>query len=231
MRETSDLVRVDKAQRCCSSPWEEAYARFETPEQEIAKFTRRLLKLGAAKWDKRLHVVELFCGRGNGLHALSRLGFRHLEGVDLSESLLTKYEGDAKCYLCDCRQLPFENASRDVVIVQGGLHHLPRLPDDVEMTLREIRRVLRPGGFAVIIEPWLTPFLRFVHAICASRLARRFSVKLDAFATMTENERETYEQWLAAPATIRSLLENTLGRTKIVTRWGKIACLGCMENP
>lgn len=225
-----DLGGVDEPQPGHLSPWEEAYTRFETPEQEIAKFMRRLLKLGAADWDKKLRVVELFCGRGNGLHALSRLGFQRLEGADLSESLLANYEGPAKCYVCDCRRLPFESESRDVVIVQGGLHHLPKLPEDLEVTLAEMRRVLRPGGVAVIIEPWVTPFLRLVHAACASRLARRLSIKLDALATMIENELETYKQWLENPNLIRPLLQQTFDQVKIETRWGKIICLGRLAN-
>ena len=32
----------------------------------------------------------------------------------------------------------------DVVIVQAGLHHLPRLPEDLKMTLAEMLQVLRP---------------------------------------------------------------------------------------
>lgn len=58
----------------------------------------------------------------------------------------TFWKGSAKRYAYNCRHLPFENANRDVVIVQAGLHHLPRLPEDLEMTLAEMRRVLRPGA-------------------------------------------------------------------------------------
>ena len=67
-----------------ADPWEAAYLRFETPEQEIQKFIRRLHHLGAEEWPRDSEIVELFCGRGNGLHALERLGFTRLEGVDLS---------------------------------------------------------------------------------------------------------------------------------------------------
>ncbi len=133
MTRPPDLVHIDETHRCCSTPWEKAYGRFETPEQEITKFVKRLNAVGAAKWDRNLRIVELFCGRGNGLHALSRLGFANIEGVDLSESLLAQYQGPAKCYVCDCRQLPFDNASRDVLIVQGGLHHLERFPEDLDI--------------------------------------------------------------------------------------------------
>jgi hypothetical protein len=65
--------------------------------------------------------VELFCGRGSGLHALGELGFTKLEGVDLSASLIEQYDGSAKLYVGDCRGLPFGAQSKDIVIIQGGL--------------------------------------------------------------------------------------------------------------
>lgn len=224
------LVRVDDSRPCCSGPWEDAYAKFETPQQEIAKFLHRLRKAGGAHWCKEAKVVELFCGRGNGLHALEKLGFRNMEGADLSESLLAKYEGSAKCYVCDCRALPFEDGSCDIIIIQGGLHHLPTIPDDLALTLREMRRVLRVGGFVLIVEPWLTPFLRFVHAVCESKLARRLSVKIDSLALMIENERETYEQWLHAPEIIRDLFCGSFDRSQFQTRWGKIVFRGFRDK-
>ncbi|HWY31389.1 MAG TPA: class I SAM-dependent methyltransferase [Candidatus Acidoferrum sp.] len=186
-------------------PWEAAYLRFETPEEEIRKFTERLRRLGVSEWPRETTVVELFCGRGNGLHALARLGFRNIEGVDVSPRLLAEYTGEATCTAGDCRELPFADKSKDAAIVQGGLHHLPVLPDDLERVFAELRRVLRPEGRVVLVEPWLTPFLHFVHAVSQNPVARRLSVKLDALATMIENERHTYENWLGRPQEISQL--------------------------
>ena len=166
--------------------WEAAYSRFETPRQEIRKFRRRLIKLGADSWPRDAAVVELFCGRGNGLEALAQLGFRCLEGVDLSPRLLTQYKGRGVCYCGDCRQLPFADSSKDILIVQGGLHHLTNLPVDLDQVLFEARRVLRQDGRFVAVEPWLTPFLRCVHVLCEQALSRRLSGRLDALATMIE---------------------------------------------
>src|SRR5579863_8906443 len=90
-----------------ADPWEAAYLRFETPEQEIRKFVKRLRALGVCKWPPDAQIVELFCGRGNGLRALQSLGFTRVEGVDLSPSLVAQYQGSARCYVGDCRQLPF----------------------------------------------------------------------------------------------------------------------------
>ena len=202
-------------------PWEAAYLRFETPEEEIQKFTDRLRRLGVSQWPRETNVVELFCGRGNGLHALSRLGFRNIEGVDLSPRLLAEYRGEARCYAGDCRELPFVDKSKDAAIVQGGLHHLPVLPDDLERVFAELKRVLRPSGRVLFVEPWLTPFLRFVHVVSGNLLARRLSVKLDALATMIDYERQTYENWLGRPQEISQLARQYFQPEHESFAWGK----------
>jgi len=206
--------------------WESAYVRFETPGQEIDKFVGRLENLGIDRLDRDAQVVELFCGRGNGLHALSRLGFTNIEGIDLSSRLLSLYRGPAKCYACDCRQLPFPDQSRDLLIVQGGLHHLPTLPASLDEAFREIRRVLRKEGLMVAVEPWLTPFLRLVHSVSEIRLMRRCSVKLDALATMIEHERHTYEQWLNQPTLISNLAHSHFTPVHESFAWGKWRFVG-----
>lgn len=206
--------------------WEAAYLRFETPEEERRKFLRRLRKLGAESWPRDAEVVELFCGRGNGLHALRHLGFTRLEGVDLSPALLANYDGPAKCVVADCRQLPFPNESRDIAIVQGGLHHLPELPGDLQRVVAEVRRVLRPGGRFMVVEPWRTPFLRFVHWGGSFRAARRAWAKLDALETMTELERTTYEQWLRQPEMVLRVLESGFAAERKFIGWGKLMWQG-----
>lgn len=210
--------------------WETAYARFETPEEEIRKFCRRLTELGVAAWSRQAEIVELCCGRGNGLQALSRLGFTRLAGVDLSAALISQYKGPATLYVCDCRQLPFDESSKDIVIVQGGLHHLKTLPDDLQRTLSEAARVLKDNGAFVVVEPWLTPFLAFVHRVCRSRIARRMSPKINALATMIDYEQETYEQWLGQPQTIVRLLEQFFFTDLCSIKWGKYMYIGRNRN-
>jgi ubiquinone/menaquinone biosynthesis C-methylase UbiE len=207
-------------------PWEAAYLRFETPEQEIRKFLRRLRKLGATQLPRDARVVELFCGRGNGLHALARLGFTKLEGVDLSPRLIMLYRGTAKCYVSDCRQLPFPDLSRDVLIVQGGLHHLPTIPESLEQTLLEMHRVLHKNGRLIVVEPWRTPFLRLAHWISEIPVVRRCSAKLDALAIMTDLERRTYEQWLSQPDLVSSLFRKYFSPVHESFAWGKCRFVG-----
>jgi ubiquinone/menaquinone biosynthesis C-methylase UbiE len=205
MEDTTDSLKINTPGALISDPWEAAYLRFETPEQEIQKFIARLNRLGASQWSRDAEIVELFSGRGNGLVALERLGFTRIEGVDLSPRLLAQFKGSAKCTLADCRQLPFADRSKDVLIVQGGLHHLPTLPDDLDQTFSEMQRVLRKNGRVMFVEPWRTPFLTFVHFISELRPVRKISSKMDAFATMTHYERRTYEQWVGQPELIQKI--------------------------
>ena len=202
-------------------PWEAAYLRFETPDEEIQKFISRLNRLGAPHWPRDAEIVELFCGRGNGLIALQRLGFTRIEGVDLSPRLLAQFKGSAKCTVADCRKLPFADRSKDVLIVQGGLHHLTALPEDLDRSFSEMQRVLRKDGRAVFVEPWLTPFLRFVHAVSENPLARRLSNKMDALATMIQFERRTYEQWLGQPELIKNIARAHFLPLHESFTWGK----------
>jgi len=211
----------DLSARVALDPWEEAYLRFETPEQEIQKFLGRLRKLGAADWPRDSRILEIFSGRGNALRALERLGFAKLQCADLSPRLLAEYRGAANRVACDCRRLPFADHCQDIVIVQGGLHHLPELPGDLEETLAEVQRVLAKAGRIVIVEPWRTGFLNLAHFISENALMRRAWGKLDALAVMTHYERTTYEQWLSQPKAIQEVARAHFKPIREFVAWGK----------
>jgi len=209
--------------------WEAAYLRFETPRQEQEKFIKRLGSLGVETWDRGLTITELFCGRGNGLIAWHRLGFENLEGLDISADLVARYEGPARVHVGDARSLPFEDESRDVVAVQGGLHHLQSLAD-LDRTRGEIRRVLKPGGRLLVVEPWKTLFLRCVHAACGVAVCRRMWSKLDALATMIELERETYERWLGQPQPVLAAIREVVEPQMLQIAWGKLMLVGTRRD-
>jgi SAM-dependent methyltransferase len=82
--------------------------------------------------------------------------------VDISEPIVrqarTAFDGSAlRGAVADVRRLPFPDGGFDVVYSMGTIEHF----DDAGTALREIHRVLRPGGRAVVGVPnrW-DPFLR-----------------------------------------------------------------------
>lgn len=75
---------------------------------------------------------------------------------DLSDSMLEVIASTAKerglhnisTMKGNVESLPFENQTFDLVISRYSAHHW----HDVEQALREVRRVLKPGGRAIFID-------------------------------------------------------------------------------
>lgn len=227
--ELKHLIRSDHSRADKQAMWEELFLRFETVQQERRKFVGRLKKLGVEKWDKELKVVELFCGRGSGLLAWESLGFNNIEGVDLSEKLVKHYAGKAKCHIADVRCLPFADESFDVVCIQGGLHHLD-LANDFDKVMGEIYRILVVSGKLVLVEPWQSPYLRFVHFIMGISLVRKLFKRIETYAMLCALERETFEAWLSQPEMILQKLRSYNEALTLRIEWGKLMFVGIRKN-
>lgn len=61
--------------------------------------------------------------------------------------------------VADGRRLPFAEGSLRGILMTNVLHHIP----NVREFFREALRCLRPGGKILMIEPWVTPWSRFVY--------------------------------------------------------------------
>lgn len=54
-----------------------------------------------------------------------------------------------RCLIADCRDLPFADASFDLIVANLVLHHI----EPASAVLAEVRRLLRPGGRFAALEP------------------------------------------------------------------------------
>ncbi len=112
-------------------------------------------------------AADLCCGTGDLALALSARGARAV-AVDFSHAMLTRAaaKGVTRAAEADCLRLPFRDATFDRVTVGFGVRNL----QDLGAGLREIRRILRPGGIAGILEfanPAPAPFRIVYHAYLA----------------------------------------------------------------
>jgi demethylmenaquinone methyltransferase/2-methoxy-6-polyprenyl-1,4-benzoquinol methylase len=95
-------------------------------------------------------VLDACCGTGD-LAIAARGRGADVVGVDFSERMLeraARKEPQVEWVRADVLALPFEDSSFDAVTVGFGVRNV----EDLEAGVRELRRVLRPGGRLGILE-------------------------------------------------------------------------------
>jgi len=105
-----------------------------------------------ADWRGR-DVLEAGCGIGTDGAQFAQAGARYT-GIDFSRTALDlarrrfEIDGLAGAFLQgSVTELPVPNSSFDLVYSNGVIHHVP----GTEQAVREFRRVLRPGGTALVM--------------------------------------------------------------------------------
>lgn len=99
-------------------------------------------------------VLEVGCGAGGMLGPLQRYG--EATGLDIDHEYLSycKTRGFSRVLCGSGYELPFADASFDLVCLFDTIEHIP----DDELALREARRVCKPGGRVFVSVPayaWL----------------------------------------------------------------------------
>jgi SAM-dependent methyltransferase len=100
-----------------------------------------------------VRVLEIGCGLGTDGAQFAKAGADYT-GVDLTEAAIelarTRFEVSGlkgEFQVADAENLDFADESFDLVYSHGVLHHTP----DTARAVREIHRVLRPGGRAIVM--------------------------------------------------------------------------------
>jgi SAM-dependent methyltransferase len=100
-----------------------------------------------------LRVLEIGCGVGTDGLQFARAGADYT-GVDLTEAAVglarKNFESagmPGEFRVSDAENLDFTDESFDMVYSHGVLHHTP----DIEAAVREVHRVLKPGGRAIVM--------------------------------------------------------------------------------
>lgn len=97
-------------------------------------------------------VLDVGCGTGRWLRRYSERGLRPT-GVDATEGMVQRAEASGlKCPLVVglAQNLPFDDAAFDLVSAVTVIQHIP--PTYQGDALKEMARVLRPGGHLLLLE-------------------------------------------------------------------------------
>jgi SAM-dependent methyltransferase len=122
-------------------------------------------------------TLEAGCGLGHFTVAIDAMGHR-AEGLDWSEATIDRLRRQFSWipwHVGDVRRLQFDDHTFDAIYSPGVCEHFVEGPADV---LEETRRVLKPGGIAVISTPC---FNEWLQRRTAQLLARPAAIDESAF--------------------------------------------------
>ena len=129
--------------------------------------------LGHVDWPGDAVVLDVGCGPGNYLEHVAGVG------VDLSFGMAAEARRHAPTAVGDVCALPIASASVDRLLAPHMLYHAP----DLDQATSELRRVLRPGGTALIVTNDPDHFGHLVEQLSAAtgtpapvRFADRFTL-------------------------------------------------------
>ncbi len=160
------------------------------------KWRKRLVKLVKKKQPEK--ILDIATGTGDLAIALAETGASEIIGLDISKGMLDvgrkkiiakNLEKTVQMVQGDGESLPFEKDHFDAITVAFGVRNF----EDLEKGLKEIFRVLKPGGILAILEtsvPTKTPikqgyflYTRYILPL----IGRLFSRDRSAYAYLSES--------------------------------------------
>jgi len=134
-------------------------AKNEPYDRELRGHLPHQLRDTFRRWVKpSARVLEAGCGLGHFTVAAHALGYQ-AEGLDWSAKIIDRLRElfpQIPWHVGDARKLEFEDGAFDAVYSPGVCEHFEEGPSQI---LAETRRILRPGGVAVISTPCFNEFL------------------------------------------------------------------------
>ena len=160
------------------------------------KWRKRLVKLVKEKQPEK--ILDIATGTGDLAIALAETGAEQIIGLDISKGMLEvgqkkivakNLDKTIQMVLGDGEHLPFDNNYFDAITIAFGVRNF----EDLEQGLKEILRVLKPGGILAVLEtsvPTKTPikqgyflYTRYIVPL----IGRLFSRDRNAYAYLSES--------------------------------------------
>jgi len=169
-------------------------SNLEFPDENLVRMLKGNLKQKHFKTD--ITAVDLGCGSGRHLKLVQDFGIKNIIGTDSSLSALKlsrKIINTPLIQSCN-KNLPLKNKSSNLTIAWGSLHYSPK--DDLPIMLKEIYRILRPGGllFATLRSERDTYLKRGKHLANDTWITDLKDIKGTTVSFFSEKEVKSYFQ-------------------------------------
>lgn len=173
-------------------------------EEVKGEKTEALIEVLSEFANRKLNdILVVGCGSGREAGMLARAFGADVVGIDLGDDYAFDHQGSApaKLFLMDARDMTFPCNSFDMVFSFHTLEHIP----EPQRALKEMSRVLRPGGIYLVGTPnksrliggFSSPYplrlrIRWGLQDLLMRLRGRWSNEAGAHAGFTLSELRTY---------------------------------------
>ena len=138
---------------------QENKSRFHTTSSSSISSIHRKMMLKILKFhelvnDKNKKIIDVGCGYGTSLKYFHSLGYKNIYGIDPDKELIKTIPSEiAEVKIGVAQKIPYPDESFDVVFVNGALHHVPTQKKFYKEAVKELDRVLKPGGHVFFMEP------------------------------------------------------------------------------
>ena len=133
--------------------WDDIWLKYHAVNEKKVRHYFETFSFSAVAKDRK--IVDIGCGSGEALKYLKDRGYSRLKGVEREPRLFGGLDGEMRGMIerGDCLELDNIGDGFDIVLIFGVLHHLKTV-EDMNLALRNVKRILKPGGRFYSVEQW-----------------------------------------------------------------------------
>ena len=187
--------------------FEDQAAHYDTERERLPYFKAQVRHMVSMLAGQKGRILDIGCAAGGEIRDLRARGFS-VVGMDLAPTMVElarrRFADDPEVQFCraDAERLPFADHSLDHVVCLGVFEFL----GDQPLAVREINRVMRPGGIAVFAIPSYVSLYRVTERVANATIAPAWRAAKRLLGRAAGPTGPTVHRNLVVPRRFRDLL-------------------------
>ncbi|MFI5361438.1 MAG: class I SAM-dependent methyltransferase [Elusimicrobiota bacterium] len=172
--------------------WDDVWLKYHAVN--VKKVRMYFKTFGFSSVPKDASIIDIGCGSGAALRMLKEQGYTRLKGLEPEKKLFAE-QTDGLIEQGDCLDLGGVKERYDAVLILGVLHHLKTF-DEIKLALRNVKKVLKPGGRFYSVEQWKNIVRTVAMTLVRDTPVGLLSPMLRMERKLLELERKELGHWL-----------------------------------